>query len=133
MGGKVLIDPFEIEDFGVLTVLEDTDGAVFSAWEARGFRGIEFEGELEGAPDWIRLRTANFDKASSFYSHVFNWEIINNKTIVHNRVEIGEIQQNRALSRGARNLGHDVSHDGRKMIRISDPVGIVFSIIEKTR
>lgn len=106
--------------------------------------------------DSIRVAEKSVGAGGKVLIDPFNWDIINNQTIVHNRIEIGEIQQsdmegersywevgfrvntmtdtlNRALSRGATNLGHAVSHDGRKMIRISDPDGIVFSIIEKTR
>lgn len=154
-GGKVLIDPFELEGFGVLTVIEDAEGAVFSAWEARGFRGFEFSEELEGAPVWFQLRTADIERATSFYSHVFNWEINNKQTIVHNKIEIGEFQRldpkgekpywevgfmlnnstdklDKALSRGARILRNDTGRDRHKIIKIADPYGIVFSIIEKS-
>ena len=44
-GGSVLAEPFDVGDAGRMAILADTEGAVFSVWQARAHRGSKIVNE----------------------------------------------------------------------------------------
>src|SRR6187402_1484394 len=44
-GGSVLAEPFDVMDAGRMAILADTEGAVFSVWQARRHRGSKIVNE----------------------------------------------------------------------------------------
>jgi uncharacterized protein len=73
-GGKVLVEPFDVQEAGRAAVLADPVGAVFSVWEAKGHHGAQF---VNGNGAWVSsdLYTPDVDTAAAFYGAVFGWEL----------------------------------------------------------
>jgi uncharacterized protein len=72
-GGKVLEEAVDFSPVGRLAVFEDTQGAVFCAWEAGDREGAQLVNEA-GAWAMCALRTAEPEQAAAFYGAVFGWE-----------------------------------------------------------
>ena len=72
-GGSVLAEPFDIGDAGRMAVLADTEGAVFSVWQAREHRGSKIVNE-HGAVNFNGLACRDVAAAERFYGEVFGWK-----------------------------------------------------------
>jgi predicted enzyme related to lactoylglutathione lyase len=72
-GGSVLAEPFDVGDAGRMAVLADTEGAVFSVWQAREHRGSKVVNE-HGAVNFNGLACRDVAAAERFYSEVFGWK-----------------------------------------------------------
>ena len=72
-GGSVLAEPFDVGDAGRMAVLADTEGAVFSVWQAREHRGSKVVNE-HGAVNFNGLATRDLAAAERFYGAVFGWK-----------------------------------------------------------
>jgi len=73
-GAKVIVAPFDVNDFGRMAVLQDPTGAMFSIWQAKLNKGIGIAG-VPGSLCWADLSTPDQAAASSFYHKVFGWKI----------------------------------------------------------
>jgi uncharacterized protein len=71
-GGRVLSEPFDVMDAGRMAVLADTDGAVFSVWQANEHRGARVVNE-PGALNFNVLNARDPEAAKRFYGAVFGW------------------------------------------------------------
>src|SRR6202022_4695047 len=78
LGGSVLAQPFDVHDAGRMSVVRDPTGAVFSVWEAKKHRGIGITG-VDGTLCWADLSTPDSQRASSFYSDLFGWKIVEDR------------------------------------------------------
>lgn len=72
-GGTVLAEPFDIDDGGRMAVFADTEGAVFSVWQARQHRGSKVVNE-HGAVIFNGLASRDVAAAERFYGQVFGWK-----------------------------------------------------------
>jgi len=72
LGGKVMVEPFEVMDAGRMAVISDPTGALFSLWEPRRHIGAQVVNE-PGAFCWNELYTTDPRKAAEFYSGLFGW------------------------------------------------------------
>jgi hypothetical protein len=72
-GGSVLAEPFDIDDAGRMAVLADTEGAVFSVWQAREHRGSQIVND-HGAVNFNGLACRDVAAAERFYGEVFGWK-----------------------------------------------------------
>ncbi|MGK2947174.1 MAG: VOC family protein [Acidimicrobiales bacterium] len=72
-GGSVLAEPFDVGDGGRMAVLADTEGAVFSVWQAREHRGSKVVNE-HGAVIFNGLASRDVAAAERFYGQVFGWK-----------------------------------------------------------
>ncbi|MEQ1786688.1 MAG: VOC family protein [Acidimicrobiales bacterium] len=72
-GGSVLAEPFDIGDAGRMAILADTEGAVFSVWQAREHRGSKVVNE-HGAVNFNGLVCRDVAAAERFYGEVFGWK-----------------------------------------------------------
>jgi uncharacterized protein len=72
-GGSELAEPFDIGDAGRMAVLADTEGAVFSVWQAREHRGSRIVNE-HGAVIFNGLACRDVAAAERFYGEVFGWK-----------------------------------------------------------
>ena len=72
-GGTVLAEPFDIGDGGRMAVFADTEGAVFSVWQAREHRGSKVVNE-HGAVIFNGLASKDVAAAERFYGDVFGWK-----------------------------------------------------------
>ncbi len=73
-GGKVLVEPFDVQDAGRAAVLADPTGAVFCLWEAGRRHGAQF---VNGTGSWVSsdLYTPDIETVAAFYGAVFGWEV----------------------------------------------------------
>ena len=72
LGAKTLMAPFDVMEYGRMSVLQDPQGAVFSVWEPRKHIGAEVVNEA-GAPCWVELQTNDPAAAEKFYTGLFPW------------------------------------------------------------
>jgi predicted enzyme related to lactoylglutathione lyase len=72
LGGKVAAGPFDVMDFGRMSVLADPQGGNFCVWQAKSNTGIGIHNE-PGAFCWGQLNTTDTAKAEAFYKGLFGW------------------------------------------------------------
>jgi predicted enzyme related to lactoylglutathione lyase len=72
-GGAVLMEPVDVFDAGRMAILADSEGAVFSVWQAKEHRGARIVNE-PGTVNFNDLHTRDVASASSFYGAVFGWK-----------------------------------------------------------
>ena len=72
LGGTVLMGPMDVFDAGRMLVLQDSTGAVMSAWQPKANIGAEVMSE-PGAFTWCELYTHDTDAAAAFYQGLFGW------------------------------------------------------------
>ncbi|GAB3269272.1 VOC family protein [Kineosporia babensis] len=72
-GGAVVVDAFDVGDFGRMAVFRDTSGAFVSTWQAKEHPGTQIWDE-DGAPSWVEMHATDYPAAVSFYKAVFNWD-----------------------------------------------------------
>jgi predicted enzyme related to lactoylglutathione lyase len=72
LGGNALVEPFDVFDFGRMSVVADPSGAVFSMWQAGQNIGAEVV-NVPGALTWNELATKDLDGAKEFYGGLFGW------------------------------------------------------------
>ena len=74
-GGAVVSEPFDVMSSGRMAVLADTEGAVFSVWQANEHKGAKVVNE-HGSLNFNGLATRDVDAAKAFYGDVFGWEAL---------------------------------------------------------
>jgi predicted enzyme related to lactoylglutathione lyase len=74
LGATVVMQPFDVMDYGRMAVIIDPTGAHFSIWKANKNTGIAVNNE-DGAFCWADLSTPDVDRASKFYSQLFGWKL----------------------------------------------------------
>ncbi len=72
LGGKVLMEPFDVFDVGRMAILQDPTGAVFCVWQPKKHIGAGVLNE-SGALCWTELMTTDTGKAGAFYTGLFPW------------------------------------------------------------
>jgi hypothetical protein len=71
-GGKVLMAPMDVMDFGRMALFLDPAGAAFAVWQAGTHPGGEVF-NVPGALTWNELTTRDPDSSKAFYSSLFGW------------------------------------------------------------
>jgi predicted enzyme related to lactoylglutathione lyase len=72
LGGRTLMEPFDVFDVGRMTVLQDPTGAMLSLWQGKKHVGAGIINE-PGSACWAELGTTNEATAGKFYSSLFGW------------------------------------------------------------
>ncbi len=72
LGGRVLAEPFDVQDFGRMAMLQDPAGATFAVWQAGTHTGAQRINE-PGSLCWMELATSDPAGARIFYSGLFGW------------------------------------------------------------
>lgn len=72
LGGRLLMEPFDVEGIGRMAVVADPGGVVFALWEARGHIGARLVGE-DHTLCWTELATKDPAAAKAFYGGLFGW------------------------------------------------------------
>lgn len=72
-GGKVLMGPMDVMEFGRMAVAADTTGAVFGIWQGRKQTGVNVANEPSSLV-WNEHMSRDFDAAKSFYNAAFGYE-----------------------------------------------------------
>jgi predicted enzyme related to lactoylglutathione lyase len=74
LGGKLLMEPFDVMEHGRMAIVQDPTGGVICCWEARKHLGARLVNE-PGALCWGELYTTDTKKAGAFYSQLFGWTL----------------------------------------------------------
>jgi uncharacterized protein len=73
-GGTVLFEPMVVPTRGVIGMAIDGTGAVVGYWQPGIVEGFDVFGE-SGSPVWFELAASDFDAATQFYAHAFDWSL----------------------------------------------------------
>jgi uncharacterized protein len=71
-GGSIVMEPFDVFDFGRLAMFTDPEGAAFCVWQANRHQGARIVNE-HGSVNFNGLNTRDADRAKEFYGSVFGW------------------------------------------------------------
>lgn len=74
LGASVHMPPFDVMQFGRMSVISDPTGAVFSIWQPIQSAGVTITG-VDGTVCWADLSTADPARAKDFYTQLFGWKI----------------------------------------------------------
>ncbi|MGR9105465.1 MAG: VOC family protein [Gammaproteobacteria bacterium] len=73
LGGKVLRGPFDVDEEGRTSAIQDPTGATFYLWQPRRHQGAQLLGK-PGALAWMELATSDPTSAEAFYSGLLGWD-----------------------------------------------------------
>jgi uncharacterized protein len=71
-GGRVLMEPMSVMDFGRMAVAGDPTGAVFGLWQSGTHTGANLVNE-PGSVTWNEVMTRDFAAGQKFYADVFGY------------------------------------------------------------
>jgi uncharacterized protein len=74
LGAKVLRGPEDVDELGIMALIQDPTGAVFAIWEGKAVKGAELV-NAHGALTLNQLNTPDTDGATRFYSELFGWRV----------------------------------------------------------
>ena len=72
LGASLLIQPFDVSEFGRMATVQDPTGAVFSIWQPKRHIGFRVKG-VPGTFCVADLSTPDQERASRFYEQLFGW------------------------------------------------------------
>jgi uncharacterized protein len=72
-GGRVLAEPFAVQEAGRMAMLADPSGAAFGLWEAKQWKGAQLVNE-PGTWNFSELNTRDVEESKAFYGAVFGWK-----------------------------------------------------------
>ncbi|MCC7237275.1 MAG: VOC family protein [Bryobacterales bacterium] len=73
LGGKLVVDPFDVLGLGRAASLQDPCGAYFCIWQPGSLPGFGVTCE-PGSACWHELTTPDPERARDFYTQLFAWE-----------------------------------------------------------
>jgi predicted enzyme related to lactoylglutathione lyase len=88
-GGTVVVEPFDVMDFGRMAVLKGPEGAVFSIWQPKTHYGFQRVGE-DNTAGWTELQTAEADKSTKFLVAVFGWTLKEDPKGAYTEFKVGK-------------------------------------------
>jgi len=74
-GGTVVVEPFDVMDFGRMAVIQDPAGTMFSVWQPLSHTGTRITA-VPGTLCWADLSTPDQAGAAKFYGEVFGWKLL---------------------------------------------------------
>ncbi len=72
LGATAIMQPFDVMDFGKMSVIQDPTGAMIAFWQAGTHNGAQLIGET-GSFCWFELNTKDTAKATEFYTSLLGW------------------------------------------------------------
>jgi predicted enzyme related to lactoylglutathione lyase len=75
LGAKICAPPFDVGTLGRMAVINDPTGAVFSIWQPKEGIGIGIK-DVDATLCWADLNTPDRERAKTFYSELFGWQIV---------------------------------------------------------
>jgi len=72
LGGKVILEPFDVMDKGRMAIIQDPQGAFVSVWQPKKGNGVQVAGEAH-TMCWNELHTTDTARAQGFYTGLFGW------------------------------------------------------------
>ena len=158
-GGNVVVEPFDVMDYGRMAVVQGPEGAVFNLWQPGTHYGFQRIYE-DNAAGWTELQTPDADKSAKFLADAIGFTLKRDASgayteLVRGDRSIGRIRPigpnepfppnwliyfqvascdttvAKAKSLGATVLmpAMDVEHVGRFAV-LSDPQGAPFAVIK---
>src|SRR5574341_980042 len=73
LGGKILMEPFDVMEHGRMAIVQDPTGAVLALWQPRQHIGVQVRDEPDSLC-WNELYTKDTAKATAFYTGLFGWQ-----------------------------------------------------------
>jgi hypothetical protein len=73
LGGRLLMEPFDVMAVGRMAVLQDPTGGILSLWQPKQHIGFQLRDE-PGSVCWNELLTHDTQKAGAFYAGLFGWK-----------------------------------------------------------
>src|SRR5262245_9291902 len=91
LGGKVMMQPFEVMQLGRMAVIADPSDAVFAIWQPKQAIGAQVIDE-PGAMCWNELATRDVEGAKRFYGGVFGWGFKTDKAgpVSYTELKVGD-------------------------------------------
>ena len=71
-GGAVVVEPFDVMDYGRMAVVRGPEGAAFSVWQPGTHWGFQRVGE-DNTAGWTELQTPDAAKSTRFLVALFGW------------------------------------------------------------
>ena len=72
LGGRMLMEPFDVMEHGRMAVVQDPDGAIFAMWQAKQHIGMGIRDEMN-AFCWWEVSVNDVEKTKAFYTSLFGW------------------------------------------------------------
>ena len=72
LGGNVVHGPFDVMEYGRMTVIADPQGAMFAVWQAKQNKGVGVRDEANTLC-WDELQARDVDAGKKFYPALFGW------------------------------------------------------------
>jgi predicted enzyme related to lactoylglutathione lyase len=158
-GGKIVVEPFDVMDYGRMAVVMGPEGAAFSIWQPGTHYGFQRVGE-DNTAGWTELQTKDAAKSTKFLADVFGWAMKEDPKGAYTEFKVGgksiggirpmgaddpfpphwliyiqladcDATVKKAQSLGAKVLmpAMDVEKVGRFAV-LADPQGAVFAVIK---
>ncbi|WP_030612553.1 VOC family protein [Streptomyces sclerotialus] len=74
LGGRTVMDPMAVGDFGHMTIAADPGGVTFGLWQPGTHQGFEKQGE-PGSYCWAEITTREPEKADQFFPALFSYDV----------------------------------------------------------
>jgi predicted enzyme related to lactoylglutathione lyase len=74
LGGKIVMEAFDVMDVGRMAIVQDPQGAMISLWEPKKHIGAEVVNE-PNTFCWAELDTTDVGSAEKFYTALFGWGV----------------------------------------------------------
>src|SRR4029450_14006463 len=81
LGGTLLAPPFDVMDFGRMSVIREPTGAVFAIWQSKTHIGTGLRNE-NGTAVWADLSTPDQARGGKYYADLFGWKLVEGKSEV---------------------------------------------------
>jgi predicted enzyme related to lactoylglutathione lyase len=79
LGGTLLAPPFDVMDFGRMSVIREPTGAVFAIWQSKTHIGTGIRNE-DGTAVWADLSTPDQARGGKYYADLFGWKMVEGKS-----------------------------------------------------
>jgi predicted enzyme related to lactoylglutathione lyase len=89
LGGKVMAEPFDVQQIGRMAVISDPAGATISIWQPKQAIGAQIV-EEPGAMCWNELATRDVEAAKRFYGGVFSWTFETDQGGRYTELKVGD-------------------------------------------
>ena len=74
LGANIIKEPFDVGDYGRMSVIQDPVGAVFNLWQPTDQNSPGIARNVAGSLSWNELYTPDINKSKEFYCSLFGWE-----------------------------------------------------------
>lgn len=94
LGAHIIMPPFDVGEYGRMSVLADPSGAVFCLWQSKATTGGKFLMFEDYAVGWVELAARDTQASKKFYGDLFGWSFKDTPTAVANSGNYIEFAKN---------------------------------------